>query len=115
MCRNIEGSYHCIACDKVCKTCYGLGSEECLECADGYVKEGKKCIPYAESKKGNRNEIFKYLLYVALTIFSMCLMSKRPLVALLITILLSVYIGLVEYANLNSFDSIMQVLEEFIL
>ena len=106
--------YH-LACDKVCKTCYGLGNQQCLECADGHIMEGKKCIPYEKSKKSNQMEIFKYLAYVSISILLCFLMSKKSLVASIITVLLSVYIGLAEYANLNGLNNAMHAFEELFL
>ena len=110
----MEGGFHCIPCNKACKTCLGFGPKECLECADGYVKEGRSCVPFEESQASNRLEVFKYLLYVALTVLSCWLMNRRPLVGSFITVLLCVYIALREYANHLALDSTLEVFEEFL-
>lgn len=114
LCRNVEGSYHCIACSKECKSCTGFGPKDCVECADGYVKENRACVPYEESQTSNRMEILKYLLYVTLTILSCWLMNRRPLVGSMITVVLCIIIALSEYANRLNLDSPMDVFEEFL-
>lgn len=110
----MEGSYHCIPCNKACKSCVGFGAKDCIECADDHVKEGRVCVPFEQSQTNNRLEIFKYLLYVALTVLSCWLMNRRPLVGSFITVLLCVFIALREYANHLAVDSYLDVFEEFL-
>ena len=86
-----------------------------MDCAAGYIKEGEKCIRYEKSKKSNQMEIVKYLAYVSISILLCFLMSKKSLVASIITVLLSVYIGLAEYANLNGLNNAMHAFEELFL
>ncbi|XP_066982385.1 cysteine-rich with EGF-like domain protein 2 isoform X2 [Macrobrachium rosenbergii] len=43
-CINNEGTYTCLECDKACEGCTGDGPDMCLECAEGFIKEGNMCI-----------------------------------------------------------------------
>ncbi len=33
----------CLSCSKECASCFGSGSDKCIECAEGYYFDGKKC------------------------------------------------------------------------
>ena len=45
-CLNLEGSHRCMNCDQACKKCHAEGPENCIECAEGFMRssQDRKCI-----------------------------------------------------------------------
>lgn len=107
-CLNLEGSYRCINCDKACKKCHNQGAENCIECADGYMRSGQDrvCIKDESGKVLSINNA-RYFTYGGLCIATAIIFQKSTIIAGLLGLVVAVYVSFAEY-YLQNMDGELQ-------
>ncbi|XP_044765319.1 cysteine-rich with EGF-like domain protein 2 [Coccinella septempunctata] len=96
-CVNTEGSYHCINCDKSCKSCTGDGISNCKECANGYTMRDNICVDAEEESRKQNINITRYLFYLGLSIATFILFNRNTVLAAFLGIAVAIYIFTSEY------------------
>ena len=91
-------------CDKSCKKCLDQGPENCVECADGFIRSGQDrvCV------KDNSGKVLsianaRYFTYGGLCIATCIIFQKSTVVAGLLGLVVAVYVSIAEY-YLNTMD-----------
>ena len=85
-------------CDAACKKCLDQGPENCIECADGYIRSGEDRI----CVKDNSGKVLsitnaRYFTYGGLCIATAIIFQKSTVVAGLLGLVVAVYVSIAEY------------------
>ena len=107
-CLNLEGSHRCMNCDQACKKCHAEGPENCIECAEGYMRssQDRKCIK-DESGKILTIANARYFTYGGLCIATAIIFQRSTLVAGALGLTIAMYISFSEY-HLQNMDGELQ-------
>lgn len=107
-CHNFGGGFRCLNCDKACKKCHNEGPENCVECADGYMRSGndRVCVK-DESGKVLSISNARYFTYGGLCIATAIIFQRSTLIAGALGVFIGVYIPFAEY-YLQNMDGELQ-------
>lgn len=110
-CVNTEGSYKCVKCDKACSSCTGDGPDTCVECAEGYVKNGNVCMTTEAAGRIFNMTNVRYLTYGGLIVATAIIFQRSTLVAGLLGLVVVAYISLSEYYLQNASGELRPVMK----
>lgn len=110
-CVNTEGAFQCVKCDKACSSCTGDGPDTCVECAQGYVKNGNVCMTTEAAGRIFNMTNVRYLTYGGLIVATAIIFQRSTLVAGILGLVVVAYISLSEYYLQNASGELRPVMK----
>ena len=103
-CLNLEGSHRCMNCDVSCKKCHEQGPENCIECAEGYIRSGqdRSCVKDQSGKVLSISNA-RFFTYGGLCIATAIIFQKSTIIAGTLGLFVAFYVSIAEYylQNMN--------------
>jgi hypothetical protein len=101
-CVNLEGGHRCMNCDTACKKCTAEGSENCIECAEGYLRSdpGRVCVKDESGKILTISNV-RFFTYGGLCVATAIIFQKSTIMAGVLGLFIAMYISFSEYYLVN--------------